>query len=362
MPPVLFSAVASGLRPAESAAAMHDFLPTARIGRSARVRAACPFNPSPPEPTMKRLIALSLTTLLGCGLAACSSEAPQQAASSASLQSDGPADVAPRIAQDLKTNNLLGAVQAMLPPDAFAEMKKEYEDARKEEPSDEDRAEFATMMAKFTEADAEAKLAAELEPLLQKFETEMAAQLPFMVAMGQGFAQQWLQEETTLTEAQKAQASGLLTATGNWLQSVKFADRELARQAIARTVETARALELKTLDEARALSFEDSMGKFGIAFAGAKDVLALYGLKIDDALGSVNAKVVSEEGDQATVAVSYRLFDQPLEMETSMIRQDGRWYGKDALESIKSAAEDEADAESDEAEVDAQAEVFSEED
>ena len=123
-------------------------------------------------------------------------------------------------------------------------------------------------------------------------------------------------------------------AVAGWLQGVRFADRDLARQAIAKTVAAARALELKTLDEARALEFEAAMGKAGIAFRGVKDVLAVYGFDLDQSFSSVKAEVISEEGDQAKVKVDYQILGQPLSFETAMVRIDGRWYGKDTIEQL----------------------------
>jgi len=279
---------------------------------------------------MTRFPAVCLAAVLGLALAGCQSE-PQQAADEKTLSADSPADAATRIARDLKDNNLLGAVQAAVPPAHFEKLKLEYEQGRQEPASDEDRASFAENMAKLTAPDAEQALMAELEPVLQKFEAEMAAQMPLMIGMGRAFSQQWLQESKELSDEQKKQAGDLLDAIAKWLQEVKFTDRELARQAIGKAVSTARALQLKTIDDLQALSFEQAMAKGGIAFAGIKDILALYGMKVDEALGSVSASVLAQEGDSAKISMQYRLFGQPLQVETDMVRRDGRWYGKDSL-------------------------------
>lgn len=316
---------------------------------------------------MTRFPAVCLAAVLGLALAGCQSE-PQQAADEKTLSADSPADAATRIARDLKDNNLLGAVQAAVPPAHFEKLKLEYEQGRKEPASDEDRASFAENMAKLTAPDAEQVLMAELEPMLQKFEAEMAAQMPLMVGMGRGFAQQWLQESKELSDEQKKQAGDLLDAVAKWLGEVRFTDRELARQAIGKAVSTARALQLKTIDDLQALSFEQAMAKGGIAFAGIKDILALYGMKVDEALGSVSASVLAQEGDSAKISMQYRLFGQPLQVETDMVRRDGRWYGKDSLAQLDreasaaaiSAADGAQDADGDEAFEEPEAETVDE--
>jgi hypothetical protein len=292
---------------------------------------------------MSRFLSILAVALLGLALTACQPDAPAPT-DAKTLAADDPAEVTERIADELKADNLLGAVQAALPPDDFDAMRAEYEKSRAETPSEAERVEFAETMEKLTKPDAEQALMAELEPALVKFETEMAAQMPLMLAMGRGFAQQWLTESRELNEQQKTQAGAMLDAVAKWLESVKFADRELARQAIAKVVATARALDLKTLDAVRALNFEEAMAKAGIVSAGTKDVLALYGLKINEVLDSVESKVVSEEGDVAKVEVEYRMFDQPLKAETEMVRRDGRWYGKDTLAKLDLERGQQADA------------------
>lgn len=283
---------------------------------------------------MSRFFSVTAVVLLGLLLAGCQSE-KAEVVSAKTLESDTPADAIERIAAELKADNLLGAMQAAMPKTEFEAAKAEYEKSRKETPSAEDRAEFETNMAKLTADDAEQALMAELEPLLAKYETEFAAQLPMFLAMGRTYANQWLQEDKTLSEDQKKQATQMIDAVAKWLESVNFADRKLAGQAIGRVVAAARALELKTLDDVQALEFEQAMAKASIVSSATKDVLALYGLKINDALASVDAEVLSTEGDAARVSVAYRMFDQPLEAEANMVRREGRWFGKDTLEKME---------------------------
>ncbi len=283
---------------------------------------------------MNRIPRLLFVALLALGLAACQREA-QQGADPKTLAGDGPAEASARVAAELEANDVLGALQAALPPSAIARMKTEFEAARKEASSEEDRLEFAAVMSKLTAADAEAALMAELEPALKKFEAEMKAQMPLFIAMGRGFSEQWVKENPQLTQTQKQQIAGLLDGVAKWLGAVDFADRGLARQAVAATVSTARKLDLQSLDQLRTLEFEQAMAKAGIVMAGVKQVLAIYGLKVDESLASVQTSVVSQEGDSAKVKMAYRFFDQTLEVESDMVRREGRWFGKETIEGIE---------------------------
>lgn len=285
---------------------------------------------------MKRYALMAFVGLSALSLAACQKEetAGETPAVTAKATSN-PADAITATAAKLKQGDILAVIQMSVPPDHYERMKADWKTEMQSDPvSEEDRVEFAAMMEKLTAPDAEARLFAEAEPELAKFETEMAAQMPLMIGMGQGFAVQAIQANEKLSAVQKQQAGEVVAAIAGWLQGVQFADRALARQAIAKVTSTARSLELKSIDEARALDFEPAMAKAGIAFNGLKDVLAVYGLKLDETFDSVKSEVVSQEGNAAKVKVSYKIFNQPLAFETDMVEIDGRWYGKDTVEQL----------------------------
>jgi len=127
----------------------------------------------------------------------------------------------------------------------------------------------------------------------------------------------------------------LLDATAKWAQNTKFTDPALVKSAIGVICKTARDLNLKTVDEARALSYEQGMQKAGIVLGGVKQVLAVYGLNMDKALDSVKVETVSANGDAAKVKISYTAFETPFSTESDLVRVDGKWYGKDAIEKWK---------------------------
>ena len=127
---------------------------------------------------------------------------------------------------------------------------------------------------------------------------------------------------------QKKQANEAVAATAVWLQTMPWADREVLKRAIGKAVSTAREIDLPTMEKARALEFEQAVGKASIAFRGVKEILALYGLSIDAIFDSVRAEEVSQTEELATVRVNFKLFDKALWHDTEMTRVDGRWYGK----------------------------------
>lgn len=312
---------------------------------------------------MNRFASLASASLLALALAACGDKDQAAGTAEAPVASvpSTPVEVVEQSADYLKDGNLLAVVQLSVPPAEFERMKARWTEEKAKEPAtEEERQEFAEMMAKLTAPDAEEALMAEFEPHLAKYDAEMAAQMPLMIGMGRGFAVQAIEENKEFTPEQKQQATQTLDAVAKWLGETNFSDRERARQAVQTAVETARAVEVKTLDELHALEFEQMLQKAGIAFAGTKDLLAVYGLDLDQTFDSVASELVSEEGDNAVVKVNYQLFGQPLSFQTEMVRVDGRWYGKDTVEQLKRELDDvehAADEATDEAEAEAEADV-----
>lgn len=246
----------------------------------------------------------------------------------------------------LRSNNVGALMESAMPPAALAKLKAEWQGNMNKDPvTDQQRKDFAENMAKLTAPDAEAKMYAEIEPKLKEFDEKSAQQMPMMIAMGQGFAQSTIKQSKDLNDQQKEQAEKLLDATAKWAQSTKFTDPALVKGAIAVICKTARELNMKTIDEARALSFDQGMQKAGIVIGGVKQVLAVYGLDVNKALDSVKVTPVSTTGDNAKVTVAYTAFDQPFSAEADMAKVDGKWYGKHAIEQWKKAQEKEiADA------------------
>lgn len=305
---------------------------------------------------MKRYAALAFAGLTAFALIACQKEETAGESPAATAKATATPDKAiTEVAEKLKAGDVLAVLQMSVPPKHFDKMKADWKVEVNAEPiKEEDRVEFAAMMAKLTAPDAETALYTEAEPELVKFETEMAAQMPMMIGMGQGFAMQAVQGNEKLTEAQKKQAGDVVGAVAAWLQGVTLADRALAKQAIAKTVATARALNLSTLDEARALEFEPAMAKAGVAFNGVKEVLSVYGLNLNQTFDSVKTQIVSQEGDNAMVKVDYQIFGQPLSFETAMVKIDGRWYGKDTVEQLEKEMNKPAEVAAPDAEVEAE--------
>ena len=255
---------------------------------------------------------------------------------SGSASGDAPDQAILASAKLAKQGDIAGLLAHVMPPADFARIKAEWNTNKQDaEVSEDERARFAMAMSKLTAPDAVDTIYAEIEPDLRQFDAQYKQQLPSMVAMGQGYVQGMVQQNTTLSAAEKDQATAAIKAIAEWVQKTPFTDGAKVKQAIGHLADSARALELKTLDDVRALDFDASAPKLKIAVNGVKQVLDVYGFSLDRTLDSLKTEVLSNDGTNARVKVSYTLLDTPLSTETEMVKIDGRWYGKDTIEKLK---------------------------
>ena len=280
-------------------------------------------------------IRATLTGVLVLCLAACG----RDSAPDAKLAADAPDQAIQRSARLAIDSDVAALMEHMLPPADFARVKAEWNDRKQaSEISDEDRTRFAETMAKLTAPNAVEKIYAEIEPDLQQFDRQYKQQLPAMVAMGQGYAQGMVQQSEALSPAEKEQATAAIKALAEWVQRTEFTEPAKVREALTIMTDTARALELKTLDEANALTFEQAAPKLAIAITGFKKLLAVYGFSVDAVLQSVRTDVISNDGQNAKVKVGYTLLGTELSTESEMVKLDGRWYAKDTIDKLREHA------------------------
>ena len=100
-------------------------------------------------------------------------------------------------------------------------------------------------------------------------------------------------------------------------------------------VTTVRKLDLKSPDQLHAMDFDTAMAKYAIGLGGAKQLLATYGLSLDDTLNSVKLVPVSNSNGRAVVKIDYTLLGKPLSTESTLVQQDGRWYSEDMLNNVR---------------------------
>ncbi len=281
------------------------------------------------------LLCAAIAASLIVFVAGCDKQPGETAAVAVPAAATTPDAAIRRSVELLKQGDIAGVMQNSMPPADYAKAKADWgHDANEKPITDEDRQKFAETMGKLTAPDADQKLYAEIEPQLKAFDAQYQTQIPMYVAMGSSWLQGMVQQNKDMSDADKQQAVAAINAVGTWVQKTHFTDPDSVKKVLAIASKTARDVNLKTLDEARALNFDQSMAKARVAFLGFKQALGVYGFEFDKMLDSIKPEVVSNDGKNAKVKLSYTLFDAPLSAETEMVNVDGRWYGKKAIEKL----------------------------
>jgi hypothetical protein len=152
-----------------------------------------------------------------------------------------------------------------------------------------------------------------------------------MQATGGIFLNGLIKANDKLGPDEKAHAQAIAQALLAWLKPEMIVDRARAKRAIAVLSDSARDLDVPTLDDTRKLEMLPALEKGGEVLRTLKEVAKIYGLDVDASLGAVQAKVVAASGDSATVEVSYPLLGKTVRFEMEMLRREKRWYPADAV-------------------------------
>ncbi len=232
----------------------------------------------------------------------------------------------------LRDGNFDGLWQHALPPADYAAYRASWSTNRdRSRITPENRQQFAATMATLTAPDAQEQLWEKLQPQLALYERKYKNQMPTLIGMLETMAGTAIDRSTTLSNAERQQARSALLAVGSWAQGVDWGDPAKARAALGILTDTARRLNLHTLDQVDALDYAQANADYGLLWNGFKRLLAVYGLSLDDVLDSAQTKVLSNDGHVAVVRLSFDLLGKPISSESTMIRQDGRWYDRDTL-------------------------------
>lgn len=271
-----------------------------------------------------RLLALALLPAL---LLACSQ-------SSGPVESGGasPGATVLESVRLLRDGNFDGLWRHALPPADYAAYRASWGKSRdRSRITAENRRQFAATMATLTAPDAQEQLWEKLQPQLALYEHKYKAQLPTLIGMLETIGGTAIERSTTLSSAERQQARSALLAVGSWAQGVDWGDPAKARAALGILTDTARRMNLHTLDQVDALDYAQANADYGLLWNGFKRMLAVYGLSLDDVLDSAQVKVLSNDGPVAVVRLSFDLLGKPISSESTLIQQDGRWYDRDTL-------------------------------
>jgi hypothetical protein len=281
-------------------------------------------------PHLTWLLAAAVLMLAGCQRSADEAPAPG---------SDSPTAAARLLVDDLRHDDLAAFWKHGLPPADHAALVERWRQAQAAQTTtDAARQGYRQFMGSLTQPGAKAALARRLQEKVTRIADRYGDQVPVLVAIGGAVLTRIVVADVALrpTAAQQQGLHDALAPVLQWAQQAPWLDRERAGRSANVAIDTARSLQLATLDQARALDFPGAMTKTSRLWAGAKQALALYGLSLDAVLDSARVTLVSQQADVAHVRIDYLLKGQPQQVVLKMRAVDGRWY-PDALPQLARA-------------------------
>lgn len=265
-----------------------------------------------------RCVAMTFCTLLA--LVACSDEPAGptvDVAAQESVPAGTPSAAVVELAAAFQANDIDRMLQSTLSKAAYADLRASLESASVD---DLDRRKFAEFVAKGMSPDA-------VDAAIAQFGPQIAVMKFQIQTIISGIRERL----TALPPDRQAQLTALVDGMQRWFQVQTF-DTQQIRAAVLPLDAAFKRLDLSTLDAWVALSYEQKLAKLGQLLAGLKESARAFDADLNAVAGSLRVAPISTDGDSGIVRASITLFGATVEAEMPMVRRDGRWAPKAAVE------------------------------
>jgi hypothetical protein len=242
-----------------------------------------------------------------------------------------------QLAERLRTNDAAGFATVAVPPALHARLETAWRTGRSRWPLDElpldDR--VPGMLALLASDDARATLQRTFDTQFKNSGAELHSAATSLGVFGV----EYIRKEGDYSAAERDHYTQAVAGLSRWAAQAPLADARRARGAIAVLTTAARRTGIASQDDLAALGMDESLQRLGPFLGAAKQVFASYGLDLDKTLATLDARLVSQTGDVATVRVRYQLGAQPVDTVLTVQRIDGRWYLEDHIRNAEASLE-----------------------
>ena len=269
-------------------------------------------------------------------LAACRREpaSPAPAASRAPGARE-PAEAVLLLTRHLRDNDLAAFARDAVPPALHRQLDAAWRQGRSRWPLDE--LPFDERLPKLLGALAEPGSEQKLQRVFDRqFSGETTALRAAATTLGL-FGAQYVRHEGDFSTAERRHYLQFVQALSRWAAAAPLSDATRARIAIPQLAAAARATGLKSEADFARVGMEAGLQRLSGFLRVLKQVLAGYGLGLDESLGGLRAQVVSQQGDRAQVRMRYRLGGSDIEAVVEVERIGRRWYLSDYLRHARAA-------------------------
>lgn len=207
-----------------------------------------------------------------------------------------------------------------LTADQRADLEDDWAREREGTPDPNAALRVSMTMGMLTPEGAEEEVFAQVEPMLEQAQ-EQLQMASGIVALAMGMAA----SSEDLSDEERQQAERFGAAMTTWLTGLDITDTGRVKQAIRIVCETARDLDIETIEDLHALEFDQLLLEGGVILRGLKEVLAVYDLDLNAVLGSVKLGEPTIDGDSAKVPMSFTIFGAEHEGTAVLKLVDGDW-------------------------------------
>ena len=286
--------------------------------------------------TAKLFVSLSFAALLALG--GCKRDAGEPGATvRGPTGASTPNEAVLLLTGHLQRNDLAAFARDAVPPELADPLETAWREGRTRWPLEElpFEARIPGALGALTKPGAEARLRQVFD---QQFASENAAITAAVSTLGL-FGAEYVRKEGDFSEGERAHYLQLIEVVSRWGATAPLSDPERAHVAIGTLAKAAREANLPDEAAMRHAGMVASLARLSWVSAALKQVLAGYGLALDESLAGMQAEEVSREGDKATVRMRYTLAGTPIEAVVEAERVGGRWYLSDFLRHARAAAE-----------------------
>ena len=263
-----------------------------------------------------RILALATALLLAT---ACSREPAQD-----SPQASEPVAAVHALANHLQANDLRAFARAAVPPAEHARLAEAWRSGHSrwpltELPLDD---QLSPLLLALAAPDAERQLQ-------QAFNSNLARQHRDLreAARALGlFGASWIARDGAYTGEQRQHYAQVVQAMSRWAQQAPLGDPALGAAAIDTLAAAARATGLTTEESMREAGMEETLGRLSPFVAGARAVLAGYGLDFNASHAALRVALVEQDGERARVRIAYPVASTQVDTVLSLERRGGQWY------------------------------------
>ena len=235
-----------------------------------------------------------------------------------------PATAVSQLAGYLRNDDLAGYARAAVPPAQYAELEAAWAQGNSRWPLTELPLHDKLPALLATLSDEQAP-----QQLQRAFKAQIAGQAASVRQAAHSlrlFGVQYITHQGDYSADERTHYVQLIKALGNWAQAAPLSDPDRAASTIRTLTDAARATGLDSDQALQQAGMSNSLQRLGPFARAAKQVLAGYGLDLDESAEQLRVGLLEQQGDHATVRVQYPLAGEDIDLQVALERRQGRWY------------------------------------